>query len=46
MWGQKKFSGSQQESEKESEERVTKPFERGTAVRKGRRRGKRNVSRG
>lgn len=46
MWDNKKFSGSQQETKKESEERVLKPSERGTAVRKGKRRSKRNVSRG
>jgi hypothetical protein len=46
MWDNKKISGSQNESQKESEERLAKPYERGTAVRKSRRRGKRNVSRG
>lgn len=46
MWGSKKMSGSQDETKKESEEKVLKPYERGTAVRKSRRRGKRNVSRG
>lgn len=46
MWDNKKISGSQNESKAESEEKVLKPYERGTAVRKSRRRGKRNVSRG
>lgn len=46
MWNNKKISGSQNESKKESEDKVLKPWERGTAVRKSRRRGKRNVSRG
>ena len=41
----KKFSGSEQESQKESEERVLKPSERGTAVRKSRRRGGRQARR-
>ncbi len=45
MWANKKISGSQNESEKQSEERVLKPYERGSAVRKTRRRGGRQARR-
>jgi hypothetical protein len=45
MYDNKKISGSQNESEKESEERVLKPYERGTAIRKSRKRAGRYARR-
>lgn len=45
MYDNKKISGSQNESQKESEERVLRPYERGTAIRKSRRRGGRAARR-
>lgn len=45
MYDNKKISGSQNESEAEAESRVLKPFERGSAVRKSRRRAGRRARR-
>jgi len=41
----KKFSGSQQETEAEAERRVLKPFERGSEVRRSRRKAGRKARR-
>lgn len=45
MWANKKISGSENESEKEAEDRVLKPSDRGTAVRKTRKRAGRKARR-
>lgn len=45
MYDSKKISGSQNETKKEAEDRVLKPWDRGSAVRKSRRRGGREARR-
>lgn len=45
MWANKKISGSENGSTKEIEDRLQKPSERGTAVRKTRKRGGRQARR-
>lgn len=45
MWQNRKISGSQNESEREAEERVLKPSDRGTAVENSKRRGGRKARR-